>query len=611
MRLALASGRLLLAWYVAIAVIAGSAPVAAAWLTKLIIDVLTAPEAAPIATILLLALMLGVTGIVIELASPVRQYLERELDRRIAVNTQANLYRAVNRFPGLARFENPRQLDRIQLAQQGSHTAPGQIVRSSTGAVQAILTLGGFFASLAVLSVPLTLFLIAAGVPTLAAQLKLSRRRAQMFATITPFGRRRLFYSRLLTEVSAAKEIRLFGLGEWLRQKMLDEQLKTNHEQRRTDRYEVRVQTALVLLATGIAATALIWAVINARSGEITVGDVAIVIAAVAGIQGSLRSIVHTIADGHEALLLFDSYTAVIADTGDLPRRECPVDVPKLRRCIEFDDVWFRYADDHQWVLRGVSTTIAAGKSWGLVGTNGSGKSTLVKLLCRFYDPQHGAIRWDGVDLRDMDPDEYRRSLGVLFQDFMHYDLSVYENVSLAAPRTDEEVREATRLAGIHDTIARLPLGYATMLSRIFSIGTEEDGKTGVILSGGQWQRLALARTLLKRDSDVVILDEPSSGLDAQAEYEIHTRLREHRASRTSILISHRLSTVRDSDMIVVLSAGRVSEAGNHTQLMAADGEYAALFETQARGYQSPTTASLPLSRNATTPRTRSTDTAP
>jgi len=261
-----------------------------------------------------------------------------------------------------------------------------------------------------------------------------------------------------------------------------------------------------------------------------------------------------------------------------------------LRQGLELRDVWFRYSDDHPWVLRGVDLTIPHGTAVALVGLNGAGKSTLVKLLCRMYDPTRGRILWDGVDLRDIPPASLRERISAVFQDHMNYDMTAAENIGLgelsAMGDRARLVAAATR-AGAHDRIAALPRGYDTPLTRIFEIGTDnEDTATGVVLSGGQWQRLALARSLVREGRDLMILDEPSSGLDPEAEHEVHARIRDYRQGRTSLLISHRLSAVRDADRIAVLEDGRVSELGTHDSLLADGRGYARLFRLQADGYQ-------------------------
>jgi ATP-binding cassette, subfamily B, bacterial len=288
--------------------------------------------------------------------------------------------------------------------------------------------------------------------------------------------------------------------------------------------------------------------------------------------------------------MMFRFYEEDVSLAPDLPVAAEPAQTPALRLGIEVEDVWFRYGPDEPWILRGVSLFLPFGQAVALVGLNGAGKSTLVKLLCRFYDPDRGRILWDGVDLRQLDPLALRQRISAVFQDYMSYQLSAGENIAigdLSLARTGGALERAARQAGVHATLAALPRGYDTMLARgFYDLTADGDTRQGVLLSGGQWQRVAVARALLRGDRDLVILDEPSSGLDAEAEHEMHALLRGERNARATVLISHRLNTVRDADHIVVISDGIVSEQGDHAALMSAGGTYARLFTLQARGYQ-------------------------
>jgi len=453
-----------------------------------------------------------------------------------------------------------------------------------------VLTICGFVGSLFLLSPVMTVLVLLAGIPTLVAQTVLSRQRARMFWDIGPVERREIFYGQLLTDVAAAKEIRAFGIGAFLRDRMSAQRHTANLAKREVDRREVRVQTGLSLLAAVVSGGGLVWAVLSAGRGGFTIGDVTVFAAAVTGVQSALATLAAEVARAHQALLMFGHYLAVITAGPDLSVAAASVALPPLRNGIELRDVWFRYSDDHPWVLRGISLTVPHGKALGLVGLNGAGKSTLVKLLCRLYDPTRGTILWDGVDIRAVDPAELRRRISAVFQDYMDYDMTAAENIGLgdlSLLRDRGRVRAAAERAGVHDRITELPEGYDTMLSRIFFTESDKDDPgTGVVLSGGQWQRLALARAFLRDRCDLMILDEPSAGLDAQAEHEIHASLREYRAGRTSLLISHRLGAVREADEIVVLHDGQVVERGDHDALIRLGGEYARLFTLQASSYQ-------------------------
>ncbi|MEW9534020.1 ABC transporter ATP-binding protein [Microbispora sp. NPDC049125] len=581
------AGPLLAVSQIAAAVLSGASPVAVTWLTKLLIDRLTAgtgPSTTPMAT------AIAVLGALSALLPHLNGYVQREQQRRIAWHTSDELFAAVCRMQGLTRLENPRFHDRLQMAQQAAQTAPQLISESALGVLRGGVTITGLLGALATLSPLLAAVVAAAAVPELMVQLRLGRRRARLRLEIAPAERRRMFYQTLMLDHQAAKEIRLFGIGGFLRGRMLTELTAQQRAERRVDLAAVRYNGALTALSTVIAGAALIMLVSRITAGQAGIGDLAVLTAALAGTQSSLSGLVIQLAHLNEALVLAGHYAHVVTIGPDLPEPVTGGDVPPLRRGIELRDVWFRYDADHPYVLRGVNLTIPYGRSVALVGLNGAGKSTIVKLLCRLYDPERGSVRWDGADLRDLRIADLRRRIGAVFQDYMAYDLTAAENIAVGDVDSldqPERIHEAAERADIHDKLVSLPRGYDTVLSRFFAAGPGEDPGQGVLLSGGQWQRVALARALLRADAaDLLILDEPSSGLDPEAEYAIHRRLRDYRAGRTSLLISHRLNTVRGADHIVVLADGQIAEQGTHDQLMALGGEYARLFIRQATDFQ-------------------------
>lgn len=577
----------------AVALLIGLVPAAVAWQTKLLVDSLVAGR--PGGSALLWAAGLSTAGLAGAIEPRLTTYVQSEHRRRIDRLLQDRLYTALDRFQGLSRFENPEFLDRLRLCTQadGTMIAPATTGLFSTG--RSVVTLLSLLATLYLLSPVIAGIVLLGSVPTLAIQIRLSRRRAKMYVALTPAHRRKYFYFNLTTDVQAAKEIRLLGTGRFFKERLLHELHTIQAGERNVDQNEFRAQTLLAGVTASVAAAGLLWAVSAATAGRLSAGDVTAFVAAVAGTQAGLAMLVNSVAAAHHALLMFAHHAEVTGLPDDLAPVPASVSasssaaLPALRRGIELRDVWFRYDDDHPWVLRGVDLTIPYGRATAVVGLNGAGKTTLVKLLCRLYDPTRGTISWDGVDIRGVPPAELRQRLGVLFQDFMEYDFTAADNIGigdLPALADRERIESAATTAGAHAIVKGLPHGYDTLLSRIFFAESEKDDPdTGVALSGGQWQRLAMARTFMRDDRDLLILDEPSAGLDAQAEYEIHQQLQRHRAGRTSLLISHRLSAIRDAAQIVVLADGRVAERGSHHELVTGDGTYAQLFALQASGY--------------------------
>ncbi|MEV4755976.1 ABC transporter ATP-binding protein [Micromonospora sp. NPDC049559] len=567
-----------------LAVLGGVLPVATAGLMGRVVDELAGgePFGATVGALV-------VVGLLAAVLPAVERYAHDELNRRARLRAQDRLYAAVNSFTGLARFEQPAFLDRLRLAEQSGANTPRELLVTALGVGQTAITLASFLVTLALLLPGLAAVVVVAATPGLLVRLRLGGREAELAETLSPASRRRMFFATLLTDQQAAKEIRIFGLGGFLHGRMRRELVGINSAERRLDRRTLLAQVALAGGSAVVAGWGLFWAVSAAAAGRLSIGSVAVVVAAVAAVQAGLGTLAGHFGALRAALRLFGHYLDVLDLDPGLPAAADPRPLPRLRRGIELRDVWFRYAEDQPWVLAGVDLTIPAGGSLALVGLNGAGKSTLVKLLCRLYDPQRGAILWDGVDLRAVEIAELRRRIGVVFQDYMAFDLTAAENIALGdLDAVDDRGRvvAAARYAGVHETVTKLAHGYDTLLSRLFvSAADGADPTTGVLLSGGQWQRLALARALMRDACDLLILDEPSSGLDAEAEHDVHTRLRRHRTGRTSLLISHRLNTVREADRIVVLAGGEVVESGDHATLMALDGAYARLFRLQSRGY--------------------------
>ncbi|HET7018613.1 MAG TPA: ABC transporter ATP-binding protein [Streptosporangiaceae bacterium] len=578
--LAWRAGWMPLSGWLLVTIITGIAPVAAAWLMRQILDALAYGDRELVTLILALALAGGLQAVL----PYVSQYLGAQSGRAVQRRASAHLMTAVAGVAGLRRLEDPGYRDRLNLAEQVGQDGPGQIVMSLAAILQSAVTVSGFLATVLLLSPLMAAVLVGTTIPEIIIQLRLSRDRAQVMRAMTPAQRRQMFYSSLLSDHAAATEMRLFRLGPFFLGRMLKELEELQQAGQRADRRSLAGYGLLGSLSAIVAGFGLWWAVAAASAGAITLGDVTVFVVAIMTVTVSLSQIIGSAAAAYQSVILFRSYSEIVTAEPDLSLPARPRPVRPLRDGIEIDDVWFRYGPDQPWVLRGFSLFIPRGQTISLVGLNGAGKSTLIKLLCRFYDPDRGRIRWDGADLRDLDLAGLREHISAVFQDFMRYELDVSENIGVGDLELADQPGLVTAAAGRAGLdVAALPYGYRTLLTcNYFDLADRDDPRTGVLLSGGQWQRLALARAFLRGSRDLMILDEPSAGLDAQAEYDIHNQLR---ANGITILISHRLSSARSADRIVVLADGRVAEDGTHEELIAAAGEYARLFLLQARGF--------------------------
>jgi len=564
--------------------VAGAIPALMAWLGKLLIDELAMGTNANASEAVMFAVAGAVAAAGAAVLGAATALADTALQRRIGLEAEQRLYAQINSFAGMETFEDSKFQDRLRLAQQAAQSAPISILTFVWECVRAVVSLSSFLGLLLVFWPPSVLLLAAAAVPALLAQLALARRQVSHLETTMATHRRHAMLQFLLTDPQSVKEIRLYGLGRLLLGRMIKALRDMSGASLRLERRGAMVQSLLAVLTAVIASVIALVVVRAVLSGRLTLGDMALFTAAVAGTQSTLASIAQQVGSVRGELRLFRNYLDILTAAPDLPNGSAVV--PPLRRGIEFHDVWFRYGHG-PWVLKGVNLFLAAGTTVGLVGVNGAGKSTIVKLLCRFYDPQRGAIHWDGADLRGFDIDSLRRRISTTFQDFMTYEMSAAENIGVGDVEQlecRERIVDAARLAGIHGSIVALPKGYQTLLSNVFL--DEHDGTRGVVLSGGQRQRLAVARSFMRAAPDLLVLDEPTSGLDAEAEYRQHQTLLGANRGTVRLLVSHRLSTIRGATAIAVVVDGRVAEFGDHDQLMSAAGTYARLFSMQAVNYQ-------------------------
>ena len=398
---------------------------------------------------------------------------------------------------------------------------------------------------------------------------------------LTPI-RRELDYLRFLgSSREHAKEIKAFSLARPLHDRYKELSEKVIGSNMQLTRRRLRWSAVLVFLGSLGYYGGYISLVFQATQGKISLGTLAFLAGSIAAANAEMRAMFSLFSNISEQSLFLTDLIHFLNVRPRMEDRPNAIPAPRaIRDAIEFRDVSFSYPGSDRRVLDGLNFRIAAGEKIALVGENGEGKTTFVKLLARLYDPTHGKILLDGVDLRDYKIDDLRRQIGILFQDFARYDMSVRNNIGFGSVdhmNDDDALWNAIMKSRADAIVNRLPEGLEQMLGHRF--------QGGVDLSGGQWQRIALARAYL-RDAQILILDEPTSALDAMAEAEVFDDFNILTRDRTSVLISHRFSTVRMADRIVVLSKGQVKEEGTHACLVAGGGDYARLFETQAANYR-------------------------
>jgi ATP-binding cassette, subfamily B, bacterial len=473
---------------VGLAVADGVLPVVGAWSLKLLLDELANGGAATAGRVALATAALVGSGLLLGLQLAAGSYMQATVRREVRFAVQDRLFRRINAYEGLAPFEDPALLNRLRLGEQVAEQAPEELFEAIVSVLRNTLLAGGFVTAL-LLTWPLIVGLLAAaGVPAMLLQLRLGRRRAALTEELTPLVRRQLFFYSLLTDARAAKEIRLFGLGDYLHGRVMGVLRSALTAEAALDRRTMRSDSAIQLLAMLVTAIGTVAVSYQATQGRLSVGDVSVFLAATAGLHGAINSAATAVATAYQGLLLFGHYQDLVEDGRPPATAAAPAEAPPLRHGIELRDLWFRYGEGQPWVLRGASLSIPRGATVGLVGLNGAGKSTVVKLLCRMYEPVSGSIRWDGIDLRELGHAALRCRVTAVFQDFMAYDLTAAENVGmgrLAAIDDLDAIRAAARAAGVDSVLAGLPSGYRTLLSRMFE--SEDAMVASSLLSGGHW----------------------------------------------------------------------------------------------------------------------------
>ncbi len=565
----------------------GILPIASLYLVKMIIDQVAALALSPPSSVMdpvfyiVLQLIMAACGIglLTALLNFAADYIKKFQAQTVADYMYAVLHEQSCRVD-LAFFESPEYRDTLFRAQQEGPYRPTNIVSGLFAAGQAGASFVAVAWLLAMLNPLFPLIMIAAAVPGVLLRLKYSGKIYEWQEKRTEDERRAYYFHWMLTGDAHAKEFRLFNLGRYFieRFRQIRSTLKEEKlwfERRRAMGDFIAQASSLICVFGSFAYIAL-----RAARGEITIGDLVMYFQAFQRGLGFLKTLLETGAEMYEDNLFLSHFYEFLKVKPDVKSPLLPVPVPeKIKTGIEFKTVDFSYHKNKKKVLNCVNFSISPGEIIALVGKNGSGKSTIVKMLTRLYDPQKGGVYLDGINIKKFDIGLFRKKISVVFQDHIKYYLTAGENILLGDMERDadaESIRAAAAESGIDKKISRLPNEYDTLLGRWFKNGEE--------LSMGQWQMLAISRAFF-RDAEIVVLDEPSSALDPEAEKKLFVSLRRLMQNRSALIISHRYSTVRQADRILVMDQGRIIEQGSHDDLMGLNGEYAHLYNTQAKGY--------------------------
>ena len=480
----------------------------------------------------------------------------------------------------LQHFEDSEFYDKLTRARREASTRPLSLVTRTFGLVQNGISLVSYGVLLARFSPWAVAVLLLAGLPAFVAEAKFSGDAFRLFRWRSPETRMQIYLETVIAREDHAKEVKLYGLGPRLLERYRDIFRRLYREDRALTMRRDAWGFALGLIATAALYGAYAWIAVTTVRRVITLGQMTMYIALFRQGQSAVSAMLAAVGGMYEDNLYLSTLyeyleTNVAQPAGTAVRGPHPEDG------VRFEDVSFSYPGAEEPALEHVTLHLTPGASLALVGENGSGKTTLIKLLTRLYAPTAGRILLDGQDLAQWDEGALRERIGVIFQDFARYQMLVGENVGAGDERFFEDVarwRTAADKGRASEFIETLPLGYRTQLGKWFRDGRE--------LSGGQWQKIALSRAFMRIRADILVLDEPTAAMDAQAEAEVFEHFRQLARERITILISHRFSTVRMADQIAVLNRGRIVERGSHEELMQLNGRYAQLFTLQARGYR-------------------------
>ena len=576
------TSRSLALWMGLLTLVAGVLPAAVAYVGKLIVDAVVAAMEAPNASLTdVYTYVAYEAGLVIALSAAQRGLAAAQSLLRARLGQRVNeMILDKAQTLSLAQFEDSEFYDKLTRARREASQRPMALVVKTFGLIQNGISIASFAALLIQFSPWALIILVVGALPGFAAEAKFSGDAFKIFRWRSPDRRMQMYLETVLAREDSIKEVQLFDLGPTLLGRYRNIFHKLFKEERLLTLRREGWGFLLGILSSAAFYAAYGWVVFETATGKLTLGEMTMYLLVFKQGQSAVSAMLTSVSGMYEDnLYLSNLYEYLEQETthepGHLTAGVHPGDG------IRFENVSFSYPGSQQSALLDINLHLKPGQSLALVGENGSGKTTLIKLMTRLYQPSAGRIYLDGSDLQDWSVPALRERVGVIFQDFVRFQLQVGENIGAGdvGHFTDADRWKTSADKGqASPFIEKLSDGYTTQLGRWFKDGQE--------LSGGQWQKIALSRAFMREGADLLVLDEPTAAMDAQAEADIFAHFQDYAANKMAIVISHRFSTVRYADQIVVMQGGRIMERGDHASLIASDGRYAHLFNLQAAGYR-------------------------
>lgn len=566
------------------AIVGGLVPLAGLYINKLIIDTVVLAAKTPGSELILHIIFLLGVDICIQVSSHalngIETYIHFVLRNRLSLMLRRKVCEHALAID-LQTFENPKFGDTLSRANQEVGTRPMEVFGTLMMLLQGLITVGSLsimFAFFQWYIVPL-IFLIS--VPNVLIQMRFSSKSYQIQYERTQDKRLADYFISLVLDKNIVQEVKLFNLGGYFLNKGLSLKERFNKEDQALENSKQRHVFgagvgSVITVFLGVA-----YFTLEAANGRITLGDLVLYTGALKRCLSTIASLLRGIGSLYSLNIQLQNLFALFDVQPRIKVNKRPIALPGNRiEQIAFRNVSYKYPDSDRWALKNIDLSIQAGTSVGLVGHNGAGKTTLIKLMTRLYDPTEGAIFINGVDLRDLSLRDIHDRVGVIFQNFARYSVSVRDNIGygrIEALDNPMRTQEAARQAEAETFIKAFPKGFEQVLGRVFDDSLD--------LSGGQWQLIALARAFM-RDAEIMVLDEPTAAVDVETEYKLFKKFQELMCNRTTLLVSHRLSAIRLVDQIVVLKNGEIQETGDHAVLMSHSGLYTDMFEKQAQAYR-------------------------